>query len=381
MSSLHRRLGIAAACAVSVLGCSIDIEHQGSSPRPISELESSADGWANEALDSGAVAGLSVAVSQGDELRFAKGYGSADLENNVPAAAETVYRIGSITKQFTAAAIMQLVERGDVVLENDIAEYVDFPTGDNRVTVHQLLNHTSGIKSYTGLGEEWTSTIPLAVTHDVLFGLLADQPFDFAPGDEWRYNNTGFYLLGVIVENVTDTSYADYLQQEIFDPLGLDSTSYCDEKKLIPHRAEGYENEDGDLVNDDLIDMTHPFAAGALCSNVLDLLRWQRALEDGEVVSEASYDLMSTPATLNDGAALDYGYGLGVDTLGDHRRVAHGGGINGFVTMAARYPDEDLSVIVLTNTPGPTAFQLEERIARAALGLPEAKENEEAEVP
>ena len=381
MSSLRRRLGIVAACTVLVPGCSIDIEHQGSSPRPISELESSVDGWAHEALESRAVAGLSVAVSQGDKLQFAKGYGSADLENSVSAVAETVYRIGSITKQFTAAAIMQLVERGDVVLENDIAEYVAFPTGDRRVTVHHLLNHTSGIKSYTDLGEKWTSTIPLAITHDMLFGLLADQPFDFAPGYEWRYNNTGFYLLGVIVENVTDTSYSEYLQQEIFDPLGLDSTSYCDEKKLIPHRAEGYESEDGDLVNDELIDMTHPFAAGALCSNVLDLLRWQRALEEGGVVSEASYKLMSTPATLNDGAALEYGYGLGVDTLGGHRRVAHSGGINGFVTIAARYPDEDLSVIVLTNTPGATASQLEERIARVALGLPEAKGDEEAEIP
>ena len=306
---------------------------------------------------------------------------SADLENGVLAAAETVYRIGSITKQFTAAAIMQLVERGKVALDDEIGEYVDFPTGGHRVTVHQLLNHTSGIKSYTGLGDVWTRTIPLPVTHEVLFGLLTDIPFDFAPGDEWRYNNTGFYLLGVIVENVTDKSYEEYLQQEVFDPLGLDDTSYCDEKKLIPHRAEGYESEDGELVNDDLIDMTHPFAAGALCSNVIDLLRWQQALERGEVVSAESYALMTTPTALNDSTETDYGYGIGVDTVEDHRRIAHGGGINGFVTMAARYPDDDLNVIVLTNTPGPTASDLEQRIARAALGLPEAPEDEEAEVP
>lgn len=381
MNSLRRRLGIAVAVALLGSGCSINIEHQGRSARPTSELESSVDGWVGEALDSGAIAGLSLAVWQGDELRFAKGYGSADLENDVPAAAETVYRIGSITKQFTAAAIMRLVERGDVVLENDIGDYVGFPTGDHRVTVHQLLNHTSGIKSYTGLGEAWTRTIPLPITHDLLFGLLADQPFDFAPGDEWRYNNTGFYLLGMIVENITDSSYADYLQQEIFDPLGLEDTSYCDEKKLIPHRAEGYENEDGELVNDDLIDMTHPFAAGALCSNVLDLLRWQQALESGEVVSAASYERMTTPAPLNDRTALDYGYGFGVDMVDDHRRVAHGGGINGFVTMAARYPDDDLNVIVLTNTPGPIASDLERRIARAALGLPEAEDGEETSFP
>lgn len=380
MTPSRRSLPIVFAAALALPGCSIDIDHQGPSRRPASELESSVDRWASEAIDSGAVAGLSVAVRQGDDLQFAKGYGSADLENNVPAAAETVYRIGSITKQFTAAAIMQLVERGDVVLESDIGEYVDFDTGDHRVTVDQLLNHTSGIKSYTGLGEAWTSTIPLPVTHDFLLGLVVNEPFDFAPGVEWRYNNTGYYLLGMIVENVTDSSYADYLQKEVFDPLELDGTSYCDEKRLIPHRAEGYENEDGALVNDDLIDMTHPFAAGALCSNVLDLLRWQRALEGGEVVTAASYERMTTPALLNDGSAQEYGFGLGVDTVGDHRRVAHGGGINGFVTMSARYPDDDLDVIVLTNTPGPTASDLETRIARAALGLPEA-EDDEAEIP
>ena len=381
MDSVHLRMRIAFACALVALGCSIDIKHQGSPPHPITELESSTDAWVSAAIDSGAIAGLSLAVSQGNELQFAKGYGSADLENDVAASAQTVYRIGSITKQFTAAAIMQLVERGRVVLENEIGEYVDFPTNGNQVTVHQLLNHTSGIKSYTGLGEEWRKTTPLAVTHDWILGLLIGQPFDFVPGNEWRYNNSGYYLLGMIIENVANTSYAAYLQQEIFEPLGLVNTSYCDEKKLIPHRAEGYENEDGELVNDDLIDMTHPFAAGALCSNVLDLLRWQQGLEHGEVVSTASYELMTTPAPLNDGTELDYGYGLGIDTLDNHRRIAHGGGINGFVTMAARYPDDDLSVIVLTNTPGPTASDLEKRIAQAALGLPGREEDEGDNLP
>ncbi len=381
MSSLRQRMGITVGCAVLAAGCAIDIEHEGPSRGPATPLERSADAWAQEALDNGEVAGLSVAVWHDGQLRFAKGYGLADIENDLPATAETVYRIGSITKQFTAAAIMQLIEQGQIGLDNDIGEYVEFPTDGNRVTVHQLLNHTSGIKSYTGLGEEWTSTIPLPATHESLLGLLSGKPFDFAPGDEWSYNNTGFYLLGVIIENVSGTSYSDYLDAQIFDPLGLDDTTYCDEKKLIARRAEGYENEDGELVNDDPIDMTQPFAAGALCSNVGDLLRWQRALEAGEVVSAESYDRMTTTAALNDGSDLDYGYGLGVGTLIDHRRIAHGGGINGFVTMASRYPDDDLSVVVLTNTAGSTAAQLEERIARAALELPEAEEDEEAGGP
>jgi CubicO group peptidase (beta-lactamase class C family) len=216
------------------------------------------------------------------------------------------------------------------------------------------------------------------MSHEDFLALILDKPFDFSPGDEWRYNNSGYYLLGMIVENVSGSSYAAYVEQTLVAPLGLKRTTYCDEKRLIPGRAEGYELEDGELVNDDPISMTQPFAAGSLCSTVLDLLRWQAALESGKVVSSGSYTRMTTVATLNDGEATRYGYGLGVGDLDGHLRVSHGGGINGFVTHLASYPDDDLRVVVLTNTPGPTATQLSEQIARYALGLPPpAAEDEE----
>ena len=207
--------------------------------------------------------------------------------------------------------------------------------------------------------------------------MVVDEPFDFAPGDEWRYNNSGYYLLGVIVENVTGGTYPDYVEQTLAAPLELERTTYCDEKRLIPGRAEGYEHEDGELVNDDPMSMTHPFAAGSLCSTVVDLLSWQTALESGAVVSDASYAQMTTKGALNSGEATSYGYGLGVGDLEGHLRVSHGGGINGFVTHLASYPDDDLRVVVLTNTPGPTAGRLSERIARQALDLPPPAEDQE----
>lgn len=368
---------LAVAATVLLTACSLSVEHQPAG-EGVSDLEIQVGKWAEAALADGIVAGLSVAVEQDGELQLAKGYGMADLEQDVAADRSTVYRIGSITKQFTAAAIMQLVEAGQISLDAPIQAYVDFPTGDHEVTVEHLLHHTSGIKSYTSLGEEWARTIPLPMSHEDFLSLIVDKPFDFSPGDEWRYNNSGYYLLGMIVENVSGSSYAAYVEQTLVASLGLKRTTYCDEKRLIPGRAEGYELEDGELVNDDPISMTQPFAAGSLCSTVLDLLRWQAALESGEVVSSGSYTRMTTVATLNDGEATRYGYGLGVGDLDGHLRVSHGGGINGFATHLASYPDDDLRVVVLTNTPGPTATQLSEQIARYALGLPPpAAEDEE----
>ena len=367
---MHRAPVILAVAATVLLpACALSVEHQPAG-EGVSDLEIQVDKWAEAALADGTVAGLSVAVEQDGELQLAKGYGMADLEQDVAADRSTVYRIGSITKQFTAAAIMQLVEAGQISLDAPIQEYVDFPTGDHEVTVEHLLHHTSGIKSYTSLGEEWARTIPLPVSHEEILALIVDKPFDFSPGDEWRYNNSGYYLLGMIVENVSGSSYAAYVEQTLVAPLGLKRTTYCDEKRLISGRAEGYEFEDGELVNDDPISMTQPFAAGSLCSTVLDLLRWQAALESGEVVNSGSYTRMTTVATLNDGEATRYGYGLGVGDLDGHLRVSHGGGINGFATYLASYPDDDLRVVVLTNTPGLTATQLSEQIARYALGLP-----------
>ena len=334
-----------------------------------SALVSKIDSLAGATLDAGRVAAMSIGVRRGDDVLLMKGYGLADIENDVPATAETVYRIGSITKQFTAAAVMQLVEAGAIELDDPMTEYLpDYPMQGHVVTIRHLLTHTSGIKSYTGL-EEWRPKIRLDLTDEELVALVRDEPFDFAPGERYLYNNSGFYLLGMIVAVASGEPYRDYLGTHIFEPLGLAGSSYCDERPIILNRAEGYELVRGELLNDEPLSMNQPGAAGALCSTVGDLLDWTRALREGVVVSAAGYEQMTTPGTLGSGAATSYGFGLGLGQLVGHPSVSHGGGINGFSTMLAHYPETDLDVVVLSNTPGPHVDRTAETIAKWALGV------------
>ena len=329
------------------------------------------DSVAGAAVAEHRTAGVSVAIVRNGRPILAKGYGFADLENDVPATAETVYRIGSITKQFTSAAIMRLMEQGKLSLDDTLQKFLpNFPTQGNRVTIRHLLNHTSGIKSYTSLGPKWQRVIRIDLTPDSLVSLFANEPFDFKPGDRWLYDNSGYFLLGMIVEKLSGKPYGLYLQDELFTPLGLKSTIYCDQSPLIKHRAQGYAlRPDGRFINAEPLSMTQPYAAGSLCSTVNDLAAWTLALSSGKVVSPASYREMTTPGTLNDGKPLTYGFGLAIGTLGEHRQVSHNGGINGFISELHHYPDDSLVTVVLTNTGALTAVQLERLIARRALGI------------
>jgi CubicO group peptidase (beta-lactamase class C family) len=205
---------------------------------------------------------------------------------------------------------------------------------------------------------------------DTIVGLVRDDTLDFKPGTQWRYNNTGYVLLGMIIERASGKPYATYLEDEFFRPLGLSQTYYCSQRPIIKHRAQGYDRAGRELVNTEYLSMTQPFSAGALCSTVGDLVAWQRALAGGRVVRPASYAAMTTPETLTDGKPLTYGYGIGVGTFEKRRKVSHGGGINGFITDLSYYPDDSLHVVVLANTSPSNPGRLGEQIARVALGLP-----------
>jgi D-alanyl-D-alanine carboxypeptidase len=315
------------------------------------------------------VASYAVGVMKDGRLVLARGYGYADVENNVPATAETVYRLGSITKQFTSMAIMQLAEAGKLSLEDELTKFLpDYPTQDHKVTIHHLLNHTSGIKSYTSL-PGFFITSRQDRSHKEMLDLFKEKPFDFAPGEKMQYNNSGYYLLGMVIEKASGQSYADYLADHIFKPLGMHATRYGDTRPLIPRRAMAYKRQRGELVNDDPIGMTAPGAAGALVSNVLDLLKWHQALEAGDFISPASYEAMYRPTTLADGKVQKYGYGWVPGEMAGHRKLSHGGGINGFSTMIGRYPLDRLAVIVLANTAGAPAGGIESRIAKVMLGI------------
>ena len=333
-------------------------------------LVSQIDSLATAALRNGPVAGLSVAVVKGQDTLVMKGYGLADVENDVPATASTVYRIGSITKQFTSAAVMQLVEQGKISLDDDITKYFpSFPTHGQHILVRHLLNHTSGIPSYTdipGFGRVITLDLP----HDSLLAMVGRDSLMFAPGSGFYYNNSGYYMLGVLLEKVTGQKYGDYLTQHLFEPLGLHSTYYCATAPLIKHRAQGYATEKGKLVNASYIDMGLPFAAGSLCSTVGDLVKWEHALFSGKVVSATSLAQMTTPAKLTSNRPMPYGFGLAPDTVGGHRAVGHGGGINGFISHEEIYPNDSLTVVVLANTAPAPSQGIARNAARLVLGLP-----------
>jgi CubicO group peptidase (beta-lactamase class C family) len=209
-----------------------------------------------------------------------------------------------------------------------------------------------------------------------MVALFQDQPFDFAPGVKYSYNNSAYYMLGVVLEKASGLPYRRYLRERLLDPLGLRNTSYCDERPIIPNRAQGYEVREGALMNDDAISMNTPGAAGAMCSTVLDLLAWRRALFANKVVSAESLKRMTTPARLNDSSATGYGYGLGIGALEGSRSISHGGGINGFITHLSYFPDDDLTIAVLGNLGSAPSSRVTQLLARLMLGkaLPVVKD-------
>lgn len=295
--------------------------------------------------------GVSIAVARGDRIIVDRGVGLADLEWNEPADADTIFRIGSVTKQFTAAAIMKLVERGEVLLDDPVAKYLpNFDTAGRTVTIRQLLNQTSGIPNYTAQ-PGFAKVMQFDSTEEEVLKLVSGVPFDFDPGTNWRYSNTNYFLLGMIVEKVSGRPYSAFMQDEFFKPLGLTHTRYGDMREVIPRRAQGYEFDAATrtIVNSSPISMAWPGGAGALVSTAGDLVRWQIALADGRALSAASFaQMIGSPADTGDGANR-YGFGLMISEANGPRRVWHNGGINGFNSMLMWLPDEDLRVAVISN--------------------------------
>jgi D-alanyl-D-alanine carboxypeptidase len=320
--------------------------------------------------------GAAVLAMQGDNIILRKGYGMANLELGVPIQPDMVFRLGSITKQFTAVAIMKLAEEGKISVDDDIHNYLpDFPTHGQKVTIRHLLNHTSGIKSYTSM-PEWRPLMRKDMALTELIDLFKNQPMDFTPGEGFLYNNSGYILLGAIIEKVSGQRYEEYISEKIFQPLGMRSSYYGSSWRIIPRRVSGYDQAEDRIINASYLSMTQPYAAGSLLSTVDDLQRWYHALETGKVISAQSLEQMYKPTILNNGQTENYGYGWGLGTLFGEKIIEHGGGINGFSTDALRMPEKEILVVVLTNCPW---RQTQERyvaqwIAAAICGkLPEEK--------
>jgi len=338
-------------------------------------LEEVVDSIADDAVESGSTPGLTVGIADGDEILLAKGYGMADVELSVPASEKTVYRIGSITKQFTAAAILLLAEDDDLALDDPITDFLpDYPTHGHTVTVRHLLNHTSGIKSFTSM-PSYRKEMRKDVSHEEIIDRFKDVPPNFAPGEEFRYCNSGYYLLGVILEKASGECYADFVGERLFRPLALESTCYDTQAQIIPNRARGYSRAGKGFSNAPYLSMTQPFAAGALASTVEDLITWQRGLAGGKLLTADSYQSMATQGKLNDGRHTTYGLGLFIRKLDGHTVFRHGGGINGFRSDLAYCPEIDHTIVVLMNCQSAQPEKLSDRIARHLFG----EEQEEGE--
>ena len=319
------------------------------------DLVAALDSAARAHVEHDMVAGVSVAVVRGGDTLLERGYGYADLEWGIrtPQAASASYEIGSMTKQFTAAAIMQLVEEGKLDLDANFTDYLtDFDAQGHVVPLRRLLDHTSGIKGYTEMPVFFGNLSMQDLPRDTLVSLVEAEPFEFEPGTAQIYNNSAFFFLGLIIERVSGESYEEYVQEHLFDELGMDDSYYCSESAIRENRAHGYDGSPEGLQRKGYLDHNWPYAAGSLCSTAGDLILWNQALHGGRVVSQASYRAMTTPMPLVDGTPLDYAMGLGVGDRARARVIGHGGGINGFLSDGRYYPDEELTIIVLQNSTG-----------------------------
>jgi CubicO group peptidase (beta-lactamase class C family) len=289
----------------------------------------------------------SVLLASGGKPLVAKGYGHANREWEIPNTPQTKFRIGSITKQFTSMLIMQLREQGKLRLEDSVCGFVSpCPETWKPVTIHHLLTHTSGIPTYTGLAA-WREVNMAPKTVDQIIAFFRDLPLQWTPGAKYAYNNSGYFLLGVVIEKAAGKKYEQALADMILTPLGMKDTGYDWSRTIIPRRASGYSGRGPALANAAALDMQQPYSAGAMYSTVEDLLTWDQALYTEKLLPEAAKKIMWTPVLSN------YGYGWqiaepGPQTFG-YRRVAHGGGINGFSAMIVRVPEPRVTAIVLAN--------------------------------
>jgi CubicO group peptidase (beta-lactamase class C family) len=297
--------------------------------------------------------GAAVLIAQDGKIMYQKGFGFANLENRVPITVETKFRIGSITKQFTGAAILKLQEAGLLNVQDPLSKFMpDYPRG-NEVTIHQLLTHISGIHSYTNK-PDFLQTVTVEAKPESLIASFRNDKYDFDPGTQWRYNNSGYFLLGYIIAKTANEPYETYLKKNFFTPLDMKDTGEHRWSDILTHEATGYSYLDGKFQKAQNWDMSRAGGAGALYSTVTDLYRWNEAVFNGKVLSEKSLTAAFTPVTLKDGGKPQtfgggYGYGWGMSDFRGVKEISHGGGLHGFVTNLARYPEHNMTITVLTN--------------------------------
>ncbi|HEY3389506.1 MAG TPA: serine hydrolase, partial [Prolixibacteraceae bacterium] len=300
----------------------------------------------------GTTSGASVLVSKNGEIIYEKSFGYADVGNKVPVTSDTKFRIGSITKQFIASSILKLQEEGKISVQDKLSKFLpDFPRGDE-VTIQHLLTHTSGIHSYTDR-PGFIKYVTMSIEPKSLVDTIKARPYDFNPGDKYLYNNSGFYLLGYIIEKISGKSLGEYLKETFFKPLGMNNTGVYQTTQLLQNEAYGYAYQNDTIVKALNWDMSWAGGAGSIYSTVKDLYAWNEAVFNGKVLKEESLKAAFTPVVLNNKEKIDYGYGWALQDIRGVKFISHGGGLHGFLSYLERQPESKVTVVVLCNSTPP----------------------------
>ena len=338
------------------------------------KTETDIDAIFNEAYPS-ASPGATVLIAKEDKIIYRKAFGMSNLELKVPMKPENVMQLASITKQFTSVSILMLMEQGKLSLRDSLSKYIDdYPRG-NEITIHHLLNHTSGIRSYTDLPEFRVKT-RLDMTPREIISSFKNLPLEFNPGEKHKYSNSGYILLGYIIEKVSGITYEEFIQKNIFDKLGMKHSYYGNSSRIIPDRANGYQLHGDNCENAEYMSTTIPYAAGALMSTVDDMFIWSKAIRHHTLISENSQQMAFTNQLLANGKPDNYGYGWAINEIAGFTSLEHAGGINGFSSSGIYLPGQNIYAIVLTNLDdgkGPETYTI--KALSLLLGKP-VKDNE-----
>lgn len=342
-------------------------------PKPAASAVSPAttaaiDAYINAEMKKASIPGLALAIVRNGKIELAKGYGYANLEHQVPVGTDTIFQSGSMGKQFTATAVMMLVEAGKLKLDAPVGTYLPgVPASWKNITIRHLLNHTSGLTDYPE-GFDYRRDYSEAE----LLKQIEATPLAFAPGTQWQYSNLGYVTLGILIGKVTGHFYGDFLAERVFAPSGMKTARIISESAIVPHRAEGYQLKDGKLAHQDWVSPSlNTTADGSLYLSLLDLVHWDETLYSEKLLKSASLQQMWTPTQLSSGEKIPYGFGWSVKSVDGHHLVEHGGAWQGFRTHIARYTDDKLSFIVLANSAQADATGIAHKVA--ALYNPQLK--------
>lgn len=319
----------------------------------------------NEFKDKNGPGGVFMVTKNGKPI-YEKAFGKANIELNVDLTTESVFQLGSMTKQFTAIAILILEEQGKLDTKQAISKYIpDYPSGDS-ITLHHLLTHTSGIKDFTRM-KSLKDIAQKEMTPKMMVDFFKNEPVDFKPGEKFDYNNSGYVLLGYIIEIVSGETYEDYIKKHIFEKVGMNNSRYNTDRQIISKRAYGYQKKESGYVNKTVINFSIPFASGALMSTLSDMLKWQNALNQNILLKSENSQKAFSKYKLNNGEEFTYGYGWHIKNIKGTSSREHGGSIFGFKTMGVYIPSEDIYVIGLSNCDCNSPTQLVRDIAELAL--------------